>query len=51
MLWPDKIVAPLPEGTLARIKAVLVEGEVQTDFLRAAVEGELQKREPKRRRK
>lgn len=51
MLWPDKIVAPLPKGTLERIKAVLIGDEVQTDFLRAAVEAELQRREPKRRRK
>lgn len=45
LLWPDKIVAPLPAGSKARINAVLHQGEDKTDFLRAAVERELQRRE------
>jgi hypothetical protein len=45
MLWPDKIVAPLPKGTLARIDATRLDGESKTDFLRKAVEAELRKRE------
>ena len=45
MLWPDKIIAPLPEGSLRRIAAVLVDGEDKTDFLRQAVEAELKRRE------
>lgn len=45
MLWPDKIVAPLPKGTLARIDATRLDGESKTDFLRQAVEAELRKRE------
>lgn len=35
----------LPEGTLARVDAVLAEGEKRADLLRVAVETELQKRE------
>lgn len=51
MLWPDKVVAPLPEGTLARIDAVREDGESKTDFLRVAVEAELIRRERGRRKK
>lgn len=45
MQWPDKIVAPLPAGTLERIERVLVNGEQKTDFLREAVEAHLKRRE------
>lgn len=45
MLYPDKIVAPLPAGSLDRIKAVLQPGEDKTDLLRSAIESELRKRE------
>ena len=45
LLWPDKIVAPLPAGTLDRIEAVLVNGVQKTDFLREAVAAELKRRE------
>ena len=45
MLWPDKIIAPLKEGTLKRIAAVLLPSESKTDFLREAVENELRRRE------
>lgn len=45
MLWPDKILAPLPKGSLARIVAVLKPDEDKTDFLRAAIEAELTRRE------
>lgn len=45
MLYPDKIIAPLPAGTLDRVKAVLAEGEDKTDLLREAVERELKRRE------
>jgi hypothetical protein len=47
LLWPDKIVAPLKEGTLKRIVAVLLPSESKTDFLREAVERELSRRERK----
>lgn len=40
----ESAIARLPLGTLARIKAVLAEGEGQADFLRAAVEAELKRR-------
>jgi hypothetical protein len=45
MLYPDKIVAPLPAGSLDRIMAVLKPGEDKTDLLREAVETELKRRE------
>lgn len=45
LLYPDKIIAPLPPGSLARIEAVLSEGEDKTDLLRAAIEAELRLRE------
>ena len=51
MLYPDKIVAPLPKGTKLRIAAVLEEAEDKTDFLRAAVEAELRRRERAGKRK
>ncbi len=44
MLWPDKIVAPLPRGSLKRMESVLADGEDKTDLLREAVERELQRR-------
>lgn len=43
----EKVTARFREGTLARIKAVLGEKEPQSDFIRAAVEAELAKREGK----
>ena len=48
MLWPDKIIAPLPAGTKARIAAACEGDETLTDFLRAAVERELKRRERQR---
>lgn len=48
MLYPDKIIAPLPKGTLERIVAVLKADESKTDFLRQAVEAELRRRERSR---
>lgn len=36
-----------PAGTLARIRAVLADGERQSDFIRKAVERELERREGK----
>ena len=44
-LWPDKMTAPLPSGSLARMGAVLRDGETRTDFVRQAVERELERRE------
>lgn len=38
-------MARFPEGTLGRIKAVLRDGENQSDFMREAVELELRRRE------
>lgn len=45
MEFPDKCIAPLPEGSFARIDRVLREGETRTDLLRTAVEAELKRRE------
>lgn len=45
MRYPDKIIAPLPPGSLDRIKAVLAEDEDKTDLLREAVRRELERRE------
>lgn len=45
----ESALARLPLGTLQRIKAVLQEGEGQADFMRAAVEAELKRRERAKR--
>src|SRR3546814_14626631 len=41
----EKTMARFPEGTLGRIKAVLRDGENQSDFMREAVELELPRRD------
>lgn len=41
----EAIPGRFPEGTKGRIAAVLEDGESQSDFLRAAVERELKRRE------
>ena len=41
----ERALARLPAGTLERIEAVLEDGEGQADFLRAAIERELRRRE------
>lgn len=43
----DQTPARLPAGTLARIDAVLDEGETRADLIRLAVERELKRRERK----
>jgi hypothetical protein len=43
--WREDMQARFPEGTFARIEAVLGDGEDRTDFVRAAVERELKRRE------
>lgn len=42
--------ARFPEGTFGRIASVLAEGEDRTDFVRAAVDNELDRRERKHER-
>jgi hypothetical protein len=42
--WSEDMQARFPEGTFARIEAVLKEGEDRTDFVRDAVERELRRR-------
>lgn len=45
--WEDDMQARFPEGTFERIEAVLADDEDRTDFVRAAVERELKRRERK----
>lgn len=47
----DAIPGRFPEGTKARIDAVRRAGEGQSDFLREAVERELERREREAKRK
>jgi hypothetical protein len=44
------MLARFPEGTFERIEAVLAEREDRTEFVRAAVERELERRETARGR-
>ena len=41
----EQTPARFPEGTLARIDATLADGEKRSDFIREAVERELDRRE------
>ena len=43
----EKVTARFASGTLARIKGVLVAGEPQAEFIRQAVEREIERREKK----
>jgi len=43
--WAEDMQARFPAGTFARIETVLGEDEDRTDFVRKAVERELQRRE------
>jgi len=49
--WNEDMQARFPEGTFARIRAVLEKDEDRTDFVRKAVERELARRKSGRRRK
>jgi hypothetical protein len=54
--WHDTMVAKFPAQTFTRIAAILTEKEDRTDFVRDAVERELERREhkaakPKRRKR
>ncbi len=49
--WPERVGAKFAAGTLDRIASVLAKGEVRLDFIREAVERELERRERKPRRK
>ena len=46
--YPEKAVAAFPEGTFVRIAVCLGKTEDRTDFLRDAVERELQRRDHER---
>jgi len=50
-LWSEDMQARFPEGTFEQIDAVLEDGETRTDFVRIAVEMELQKREKAKKRR
>lgn len=43
--WAEDMQARFAEGTFERIAAVLEDGEDRTDFVRAAVEREIEARE------
>jgi hypothetical protein len=43
--WPERVMAKLALGTLARIAAVLEKDEERTAFLREAIEREIKRRE------
>lgn len=43
--WAQDMQARFADGTFERIAAVLVDGEDRTDFVRAAVDAELRRRE------
>jgi len=45
--WAEDMVARFPTGTFKRIEAALDDEEDRTDFVRVAVERELQRRERK----
>ena len=44
-MWAEDMQARFPEGTFARIDAVLEDDEERTAFVREAVERELKRRE------
>ena len=44
-MWAEDMVARFSEGTFERIEAALDDDEDRTDFVRAAVEKELKRRE------
>jgi hypothetical protein len=50
-LYSERIVLPLPVGTTARIDALLNDDEYRLDFIRAAIEAELEKRSAGQSRK
>lgn len=43
-LFTERIQLPLPEGTTARIDALLGKDEYRLDFIRTAIEAEVEKR-------
>jgi hypothetical protein len=43
--WPERVGAKFAGGTLARIAAVLADGEERTAFIRQAVEREIERRQ------
>jgi hypothetical protein len=49
--FTERILQPFRDGTLARIAAVLGDGEDRTAFIREAVERELKRREREKIRK
>jgi hypothetical protein len=49
--FTERIQLPLAEGTTAKIDSVLADGEVRLDFIRAAIERELKRREGSKKRR
>ena len=48
--WAEDMQARFPAGTFDRIAALLESNEDRTDFVRAAVEREIDRREEQKRR-
>lgn len=44
-LWTDRLTLPLTTETVARMDALLEEGEARLDLIRVAIEKELKRRE------
>jgi hypothetical protein len=49
--WTERIQLPLAEGTTDRIDTLLDDGEVRLDFIRAAIEREINRRNRDRKPK
>lgn len=43
--WTERIQLPLAEGTTNRIDSLLADGEVRLEFIRAAIEREIKRRQ------
>jgi hypothetical protein len=43
--WTERIQLPLAEGTTDRIDSLLADSEVRLDFIRAAIEREIKRRQ------
>jgi hypothetical protein len=48
LLWPERMTVKFPSGTLARIAAVLKEGELRIELARDCILEELRRREAQR---
>lgn len=49
-LYPDRILAPLVAGSKVRIMSALRPGETVTEFIRKAIDADLERRESAQKR-